>query len=632
MEYINCPLCGKKTSINTINRGGNCNECNSRIRIKNILNTINLNEMYSEVWKNQYLGEFVKFVKLSKYSYVWKVRAINDFRNILKSFDQKVISEKELEKIYFQISPYKSSITLETIKIYLFSKQKINFDKPLFQWINSPLKNSYYYQPTILEYFFDESKCSDCGVIKTSKGHNFCNNCINRRSLVNFCKKVELKETFTNDEVRNYFKRFLNFLLDSKLSYRHICNISIIAIIIFQYLDSDVNNSSSKSITTLDGNVFQEIITPRWISSTFSKLPISKFSQKDKTNISPTLGHLVSFLEKEKIIIKDSFNPEIILDEENITVNTSFVSTYQTITEKIKVVPAGFRNLLKKYLEIEKKRNEVLERKHASKNLSWRSIDGEFIVIFSLIKWLINNESIDNWSVVTQDIINRYLLTFEKLQNRDLQKRKLYNFFEFGKKNNFLLQNPIPPFKSRSYSFIERVLTRKDHKELYESIKQGSKYNPTDALLTALCYFHALTSKQISALKLSDVDMARKCIHIEGRAPAYLSELEIQNLNNHLSLVDYDRNHYEISFLFFSTIKGRAHQISTQWLNRRVKSIYDITPSMLRRAGLQYCAEMFGPQYLHDCFGLSLTHTARFGDPNDRIIEDIIKDELTDHL
>lgn len=75
--------------------------------------------------------------------------------------------------------------------------------------------------------------------------------------------------------------------------------------------------------------------------------------------------------------------------------------------------------------------------------------------------------------------------------------------------------------------------------------------------------------------------------------------------------------------------KGRAVQINESWLNRHVKSIYNQPPSSLRRAGLQYCAEVFGPQYLHDCFGLSLSHTARFGDPDDRMIEDIIVDEIT---
>lgn len=629
MEYTKCPLCGKKTSVNTINNSKKCTECSSQQTIESMLNSIECNEKYPEIWKNQYLGEYIRFIELSNYSNVWKARAILDFNRILEKIDKVKISEKELEENYYRMSPYKSPNMFETIKIFLFSKQMILFDIPFLQWMAVPLKNSYYYHPSILEYYFDDSKCLICGSVISSKHQSFCNDCITRKTLANFCKKVELEGTFTNDIARDYFKKFLNFLLASRLSFQRIYQMGSIAITIFQYLDSDINITSSKSIISLNGNIVQEIITPQWVLVTFSKLPISTYSKNKKDTVKPTLEYIIGFLENDEIILRRRFNPEIIVSEESVTVNINSKNSYQKIFEKIQTLPKGFQKLLTKYLEVQKNRNEILVKKNASKSLTWRTIDQEFYTIISLINWLVDNESITDWDVVTQDIINRYLLTFKKQKNRDIRKRQLFNFFEFGRKNKFLLQNPVPPFKARDYSINEKVFTRNDHKKLFTAIKQSSKTKPMDSLLASLCYFHVLTSKQIREIKLSDVDLVNCCIYLKGRAPAYLQDLEIHNLNNYLGIVEYDVDLYKPPYLFFNINKGRAVQINESWLNRHVKSIYNQPPSSLRRAGLQYCAEVFGPQYLHDCFGLSLSHTARFGDPDDRMIEDIIVDEIT---
>ncbi|NSO58738.1 hypothetical protein HRD77_11655, partial [Enterococcus faecalis] len=98
MEYTKCPLCGKKTSVNTINYSKKCTECSAQQIIESMLNSIECNEKYPEIWKNQYLGEYIRFIELSNYSNVWKARAILDFNRILEKIDKVKISEKELEE------------------------------------------------------------------------------------------------------------------------------------------------------------------------------------------------------------------------------------------------------------------------------------------------------------------------------------------------------------------------------------------------------------------------------------------------------------------------------------------------------------------------------------------------------
>lgn len=137
-----------------------------------------------------------------------------------------------------------------------------------------------------------------------------------------------------------------------------------------------------------------------------------------------------------------------------------------------------------------------------------------------------------------------------------------------------------------------------------------------------------LTTKQIQNIKLSDIDAERKAIFIEGRPPAYLDDFELGVLKNHLKLAHNEYENLQIYYLFFNIRHSIPVQVSRKWILSNAKKITGYSPKYLRRAGLQICAEMFGPEYLHDCFGLSLTHSARFGNPDDWIIEDIINDEM----
>lgn len=629
MKYTNCPLCERNVSINTFERNGKCNDCTSKELIEDLLQLAKSNEVFIQEWKNEYIYGYGCFISKSKFGNVWKYRALIDFKKILHSQNENIFSEKIVEDTYYKISRYKSPKTIETIIIFLFSSDCLMLDKSLFPWAKTNLKSSYYYLPTILEYYFDNNRCADCGKDIGKQTHRYCYNCLGRRSLINTCHQIEADGEFINNDVRSLYKSFLNFLFDSRLNYSYIDDLSDIELLIFKQLDSDFKNSTKTKILSISFNSFQEIITPRWIANVFQKLPVASFSKTKKKLVIAAIGHLVGFFEKEKIIPNGNFSPDVIVENEAIIINLNPTNPYQKIVEKIQEVPKGFRVLLQYYLEIEKNRNEVLEKKNASKSLSWRSINSEFTVFFSLINWLVVNESVSDWTLVSQDTINRYLLSFGNIQNREIQKRKLYNFFEFGRKNRLLIQNPILPFKAKDYPIISRVFTKSDHKNLFKSIKQLSKSNPTDSLLASLCYFNALTSKQIQEIKIDDINLFRKCIHVKGRAPAYLNPHEVQYLNNHIKITDYYRNHYGSPLLFFIVHKGRVSQVSTRWINKHVKNVYSETPHNLRKAGLQYCADKFGPQFLHDCFGLSLSHTARFGNPDDRIIEDLLEDTLS---
>ncbi|MGH2199181.1 hypothetical protein ACQ1Z2_16695, partial [Enterococcus faecalis] len=62
--------------------------------------------------------------------------------------------------------------------------------------------------------------------------------------------------------------------------------------------------------------------------------------------------------------------------------------------------------MLKKDLEGQKNRNEIVGKKNASKGLTGKTIDTELNTIISLINWRVDKESITDGDGGTQDGIN----------------------------------------------------------------------------------------------------------------------------------------------------------------------------------------------------------------------------------
>lgn len=516
---------------------------------------------------------------------------------------------------------------MDIIRIFFFSRSLIDFDVNNYPWSVTTLDNWYYYNEDILDYYFDNRRCHDCGVYKEKQSHNFCETCTDRRSLKRLCSKSDLKKTFESDEIKNLFLDFVNFMLKSQLKFRTVHDVSKLLVHVFILMEELLNSTERNKIISFSGNTLQEKINFKWICAAFESYTKLSMSRNKLKKLPAAYGHFCAFLHSQHILSSNVIPPYLRIEGKTVEVFMSDKDDRTKIEEQILSYPSGFRNLLNYYLEMKSKKIYVLEKKNAVKTLEWRSVTTLFGSFFKCIDWLMSNHQVEDWFGISQEMINSYLLIYDNQQHRDIEKRKLYNLFEFGQKNKLLLANPIPPFKARSYDITKKNFNLKDHVLLNQKIKISSLSNPTDSLLVSLCYFHALTSKQIRNIKLSDIDANRKAIFIKGRPPAYLDDFELGVLNNHLKLIQYEREFFQVSLLFFNIICNASVQVTKKWVLSHTKKLVGYAPSDLRRAGLQYCAEVFGPEYLHDCFGLSLTHAARFGNPDDWIIEDIINDE-----
>lgn len=577
--------------------------------------------------------EFKIFIEKANKTPQYTFRNLVDFAKIINKFfngislndNNSLILYSEFKKEYFAQSAYKSNTSMEVMAVFLYSKNLLKFDfDPIFQkW---KLEKFQYFKPDLLEYFFSKTRCNDCGKDITNKNASFCPKCIKRRTLKIFIESIHNKKIIKNDTHIDTFYLFIDYVLKLRYSFTTSHLILNAMLPLFDSLPEiatkNYNSKNSLSIQTII-QIFNE------------RVDMSKYVGKEKARINLII-YLIKFLEKEKMLNhKNNINEIFVnlrVDESNqiILLNYFEVNEHkkQKVLVKIEKMPKQFQKLLNHYVDMFEIQMNVYQKKNTVKSLKWESVSSRIEAIIKLINWSSVNLKVSSWNEVTEEVINSYLLMYKKQEYIDVLKNNFFNFFQFAKKNKYIFENPVPKFKARSYVVANQEFKLQEHKGLISKIIEYSKIDPTTALLISLCYFHALSSKQISSIKISSINFEKFLIEFNGRPNVYLDELEMKLLSNHITLSKSKRVVHDAEYLFFSNSAVFPFQVSKTYILNKVKKSCGFNPKQLRRAGIQYCAAMFGSEFLRDIFGLSLTHLQRFGEVGDQLIEKIISEEL----
>ena len=82
------------------------------------------------------------------------------------------------------------------------------------------------------------------------------------------------------------------------------------------------------------------------------------------------------------------------------------------------------------------------------------------------------------------------------------------------------------------------------------------------------------------------------------------------------------------NYLIINNQKKLADKpLDTHALTQKVRIFSGHTPSRLKMSCLTALAAQYGPQYLVDAFGVSLTHAARFGKMEEFLLEEEVKQQ-----
>ncbi len=185
---------------------------------------------------------------------------------------------------------------------------------------------------------------------------------------------------------------------------------------------------------------------------------------------------------------------------------------------------------------------------------------------------------------------------------------------------------PILDLPSRELPSTVEPLTMEEQKGLAQLIRESMCTSPEEAFLSVLCFYHGLSSSQICHIKTTNVDIERGMIHIEARPPVYLLAEDV------LLLEQFLRKRQELpyatsrSHLFISNHhKPDDEPLRREYVLTKIRPFAGHTPQSLRTTCFAALSARYGPQYLIEAFGLSLTQASRYGNMQAFLLEEEVK-------
>lgn len=260
-----------------------------------------------------------------------------------------------------------------------------------------------------------------------------------------------------------------------------------------------------------------------------------------------------------------------------------------------------------------------------------RTIDSDVCFLSRMIKWITTNyPNSKSWLDVSEEMVNQFLLSLTPA-NRECMRKDLYQFFKFAVRKRCIFTIPMTDYKVREVSRINYVLTFKEQRILAQKIKTEGLSFPYEVLLTSLAFHHALSSRYISSILLSDIDADRSIIRMKEVPDIYLTATDMSILKEYLFLREKFPNSKGRKYLFIQKQRGRAYRdtpIGKTYIASLVKRFSGFNPQTLRITCLTAMSELYGPQFLREAYGISQTHASRFGKYEDYLLEETINDIL----
>ncbi|MDF2571399.1 MAG: site-specific integrase [Sporomusa sp.] len=346
-------------------------------------------------------------------------------------------------------------------------------------------------------------------------------------------------------------------------------------------------------------------------------------------NITPDWLNNDPNIAKDVDKIKASFFPFLVEEKVLKPMPTGDIKI-ERITRLIECIPTSFRRLIQLYLDEMLSLREKQIRMGALKPLTLNSILSDIQTFNRLINWIKLNCDISSWDMLQEMHVQDYLLSL-KLSVRQQAIKNLLLLFNLAKRKRIITHVPVIDTLIRELPPSTPALSFEELKRIAKLIEDNSSAKPLAALLISFSFYHGLSPSQISKIRLTDVDISHKKIAISGRPPIFMSDHELETLQQYLSERSNIKSIETRTYLVVRKIGVRGlyedKPIKTGFINELVKVVTGHTPRTLRMNCFYSFAANYGPQILIEAFGLSITNAKRFGKFEDYLIEDEIKSQ-----
>lgn len=132
---------------------------------------------------------------------------------------------------------------------------------------------------------------------------------------------------------------------------------------------------------------------------------------------------------------------------------------------------------------------------------------------------------------------------------------------------------------------------------------------------------------QIVKIKLREIDVEKRIIHMKEIPDIYLLRIEMILLKEYLLLRKDFPNQETNSHLFIRRNRGDYlpdKKIAKTFITDAVKSFSGFGPQTLRITCLQEMAALNGPNFLREAYGISATHAGRYGSYEEYLVEEAL--------
>lgn len=295
----------------------------------------------------------------------------------------------------------------------------------------------------------------------------------------------------------------------------------------------------------------------------------------------------------------------------------------------ISKVPESFQKCLNWYVEDKFALQDRQVANNASSPIKSRTIETDICSLFRMVRWITDNyKEVKHWTDITEIIVNQYLLSLPA-SNREITRKDLYQFLKFAKRKRCIFAIPMINYKTRELPRVAEALTHEEQLILYKKIVEEGISFPYEALLTSLCFLHAVQPMRMVEIKLSGIDVDKKKIHIKDIPDIYLFPIEMLLLKEYLILRQNYPNQETNQHLFIRRNRGDYlpdKAVAKTFITKSVKTFSGFGPQTLRISCLQEMAALNGPNFLREAYGISATHAGRYGSYEEYLLEEALDD------
>lgn len=354
----------------------------------------------------------------------------------------------------------------------------------------------------------------------------------------------------------------------------------------------------------------KELLGPHDISLEW----LDKIFQDETSNLKKVRNSFLRFLEQQGILK---------MPDDNDLMQAQ-------ILKQIERCPKEYRRLLEVYYNT----RLGLRKRQISNNeinpLTLRTISSDLCVFIKFVRWIIETHNeVRSWGFVQEEHVHEFLLTLTP-NNREVVRKDLYALFKLAKRKKLITYIPMVDYPCRELPSVIEPLNIAEQKQVAKIILQSVHTNPLGCILSCLCFFHGLSTKQIQSIKLSDIDLHGKKIIVDNRPPVYLSTEELLALENYAKSRSNMKNIKAREYLFIGDHGARIYEnkaLGKTAILRKVKELTGYTLKQLRITCYHSFSAKFGPLMLIDTFGLSKTQASRYGRFEEYLLEEEIKSQ-----